>query len=70
MAGQAQELDGERAPPRLRLAANAAVIGLGAFANLAFEATGLDLPVVTLVVNLAAWMSMPSFWRRRGSTRR
>lgn len=41
------------------LAANALVIALAVFANLAFEATGLDLPVIILVALLALWL-----WRR------
>jgi hypothetical protein len=43
------------------LAANALFLGLGIFANLAFEETGLDLPVVLLVTALAAWF----WWRAR-----
>lgn len=40
----------------LLLAANAAFVGLAVFANLAFEDTGFDLPVVVLVALLAAWL--------------
>jgi hypothetical protein len=43
------------------LAANAACVALAVFANLAFEDTGLDLPVVVLVALLAAWL----LWRAR-----
>jgi hypothetical protein len=43
------------------LAVNALFIALGVFANLAFEATGLDLPVVVLVALLALWL----WWRAR-----
>lgn len=43
------------------LVANALMIGLAVFANLAFEATGLDLPVVALVALLAFWL----WWRAR-----
>jgi hypothetical protein len=43
------------------LVANALMIGLAVFANLAFEATGLDLPVVALVTLLALWL----WWRAR-----
>jgi hypothetical protein len=47
----------------LLLGANAAFIALGVFANLAFEATGLDLPVVVVVALLAAALLWPA-WRR------
>lgn len=43
------------------LIANGLVIALGVFANLAFEATGLDLPVVIGVALLALWL----WWRAR-----
>jgi hypothetical protein len=43
----------------LLLAANAFFVAVAVFANLAFEATGLDLPVVILVALLAAWL----LWR-------
>ena len=41
------------------LSANALFVAVAVFANLAFEATGLDLPVVILVALLAAWL----LWR-------
>ena len=44
---------------RALLGANAVFLGLAVFANLAFEETGLDLPVVLLVAALAA-----ALWRR------
>ena len=51
---------------RALLAVNAAFVALAVFANLAFEETGLDLPIVVLVALLAGWL----LWRakRRGET--
>jgi hypothetical protein len=46
---------------RALLTANAAFVALAVFANLAFEDTGLDLPVVVLVALLAAGL----LWRAR-----
>jgi hypothetical protein len=46
---------------RVVLTANAAFLALAVFANLAFEETGLDLPVVILVALLAGWL----LWRAR-----
>jgi hypothetical protein len=48
---------------RALLGLNAAFLGLAVFANLAFEETGLDLPVVALVALLAAAL----WWRARRS---
>ncbi len=47
------------------LMANGVFIGLGIFANLAFEEIGLDLYVVALLAALAIYL-----WRRSGSQRR
>lgn len=54
---------GHRLPRRdlLLLGANALLIGLGIFANLAFEEIGLDLWVVGLLATLSFWL-----WRRAG----
>lgn len=52
--------DAQRADVAL-LGANALFIAAGIFANLAFEETGFDLPVVALLFVLAA-----ELWRRRG----
>jgi hypothetical protein len=45
------------------LAFNAGFVALAVFANLAFEDTGLDLPVVVLVALLAAWLLLRA-WQR------
>lgn len=45
----------------LLLGANALLIGLGIFANLAFEQIGLDLYVVAFLAALSFWL-----WRRAG----
>jgi hypothetical protein len=50
----------------LLLALNAAFVGLAVFANLAFEDTGLDLPVVVLVALLALGLLLRA--RRAGQS--
>ena len=46
------------------LALNALFIAVAVFANLAFEATGFDLPVVILVALLSAWLLWRAHRRR------
>jgi hypothetical protein len=68
MLAQAAHPRGGSLPGRdkLGLALNALFLGLAVVANLAFEKTGLDLPVVLLVALAAAWFVWRA--RRRGES--